>query len=155
MCFLKLQRQGAQWTVYSTCVFNSSNFDSCCERLCEGIGPTLRKDDSCLQSFVGSYFTWITYIIYEVLVLRHGSQCLAACYRCLELWVWTRMDGPSMPIYIWMDRHRLWVARQAALAAEPMTARWPRCSIVRTCPGPRSTRTGTVSQPGQANNCRL
>ena len=29
------------------CLYFSSNFNSCCQRLCEGIGPDLRKDDSC------------------------------------------------------------------------------------------------------------
>ena len=33
-----------QWTVYLSSNFN---FNSCSERLCEGIGKTLRKDDCC------------------------------------------------------------------------------------------------------------
>ena len=37
----------------------SSNFNSCPERLCKGIGRTLRKDDSC-QSLWSS--TWIIYL---------------------------------------------------------------------------------------------
>ena len=34
-------------TVFTLSVYHSSNFNSCSERLCEGIGQTLRKDDSC------------------------------------------------------------------------------------------------------------
>ena len=58
----KSQWQFTQWTAYI-----SSNFNSCSERLCEGIGQTSRKDDStlaiCVQLFIyGLQYAKVTFV---------------------------------------------------------------------------------------------
>ena len=52
----------------------SSNFDSCPKRLCEGIGQTLRKDDSCEK-----HFGHLTECIYALKILQ--EHCCRKLYK--------------------------------------------------------------------------
>ena len=48
------KKECSQWTVYF-----SSNFDSCPERLCEGMGQILRKDDS-FENALAIYMNYLS-----------------------------------------------------------------------------------------------
>ena len=50
----------------------SSNFDSCPKRLCEGIGQTLRKDDSCNSTLA----IYIKLFFYTALVHTKAVETL-------------------------------------------------------------------------------
>ena len=63
--FFKSQWQCTQWTVYL-----SYNFNNCSERLCEGIGQTLRKDDSC-DSTLAIYLNYLSTFV----ILIHTLLC--------------------------------------------------------------------------------
>ena len=83
-------------TVFTLSVYHSSNFNSCSERLCEGIGQTLRKDDSCDRT-LAIYIQLFTriYMVYPLTLCQLSALHLYV--ECLVLIaVYTQKPNPGM-----------------------------------------------------------